>query len=442
MDRAQGLRNTLAHLKKIPGVIDVKICLISNIYEPYQLGGTEFYVKTLVKALKLRGHDVFVITTRPIWGSSKTSAKEVVDGVRVYRFYPWNVYWGYRAQRKPFFLKAIWHFIEVWNPHVYLYVKRIFARERPEIIHINNVGGLSNSIFWACKGDGARVVYFLHDYLSVCPKSILLKANNDVCEKPRALCRMYQGLKRVNLRHRVDAFISPSHFLLEMHRECNSVSTGETAVVPYGIEVASEKLEELRNLKENRGSTGPINILYLGRVNKLKGLLVLSQAFKRINRNDLRLHIAGVGDCLPQLQSEFQGNESVTFHGYVSGRAKEELLLRCDVCVLPSIWYDNNPLVVLEAYKFGLPVIGSRIGGIPEMIQEKKTGFLFDPGNYEDLASVLESVSKQQLHAMSPACNEAAMSYSMENHLNRLMAVYRGRQEKPEVQGEHEGLIY
>ncbi len=218
----------------------MKICLITNIYEPYQLGGTEFYVRKLVKALKLRGHDVFVITTRPAWGSSEAPAKEVGDGVRVYRFYPWNIYWGYRAQDKPFFLKAIWHFIDVWNPQVYLFVKRILARERPEIIHINNVGGLSNSIFWACKGNGARVVYFLHDYLSVCPKSILLKTNNDLCDKPRFLCRIYQGLKRVNLRNRVDAFISPSYFLLEMHRECNSVSTGETAVVPLGIEVTSE----------------------------------------------------------------------------------------------------------------------------------------------------------------------------------------------------------
>ena len=405
----------------------MKICLITNIYEPYQLGGTEFYVKTLVKALKVRGHDVFVITTCPAWESPEVSAKDVGDGVRVYRFYPWNIYWGYRAQHKPLFLKAVWHLIEVWNPQVYLFVKRILARERPEIIHINNVGGLSNSIFWACRGHGARVVYFLHDYLSVCPKSILLRANNDLCGKPRALCRMYQGLKRTSLRNRVDAFISPSYFLLEMHRECNSVSASETVVVPLGIEVTSEELQKLRSLKQDSDAAGPVNVIYLGRVNALKGLLVLSQAFKKTKRSDLRLHIAGVGECLPQLQREFEGNGSVIFHGYVSGRAKEELFLKCDVCVLPSIWYDNNPLVVLESYKYGLPVIGSRIGGIPEMIQENKTGFLFESGSYEDLASVLERVSRQQLHGMSLACNEAAMNYSMENHLDRLLAVYRGR---------------
>jgi glycosyltransferase involved in cell wall biosynthesis len=403
----------------------MKICLISNLFEPYQLGGTEFYVRTLVKALKLRGHEVFVISTRPAQGSFCTSTKEVVDEVPVYRFYPWNVYWGYRAQNKPLFLKAIWHSIDLWNPQVYLSVKRILAREQPEVIHINNVGGLSNSIF--CKINYARVVYFLHDYISLCPKSILLKSNADLCNKPRLLCRIYQGIKRVNLRNKVDVFVSPSSFLLKMHQRYNSVNSVETAVVPYGIEISPEELERLWSLKQDRTANGQINALYLGRVDALKGLLVLSQAFKLANREDLRLHIAGVGDCLPQLQREFEGNERVVFHGYVDGREKEELFLHSDVCILPSIWYDNNPLVILEAYKYGLPVIGSKIGGIPEMIQEKKTGFLFEPGDQEALASVLRSVSREQLHTMSRSCHEAARNYSMDNHLDRLMAVYKRR---------------
>lgn len=406
----------------------MKICLISNLFAPHHLGGTESYVRALAKALKLRGHQVFVITTRPAQASFCTSSKEVVDEVPVYRFYPWNVYWGYRAQNKPLFLKAIWHFIDLWNPQVYFVIKKILSWERPEIIHINNVGGLSNSIFWACKMDGARVVYFLHDYISVCPKSILLKSNNELCNKPRLLCRIYQGVKRVNLRNRADVFVSPSSFLLKMHQRYHSINSGETVVVPHGIEIAPEELERLWRRRQNRPSKGQINALYLGRVDALKGLLVLGQAFKLANRQDLRLHVAGVGDCLPQLQREFKGNENIVFHGYVGGREKEELLLHCDVCVLPSIWYDNNPLVILEAYKYGLPVIGSRIGGIPEMIQENKTGFLFEPGDHKDLASVLKSVSRKQLQSMSRSCHEAARNNSMDNHLDNLMAVYRGGQ--------------
>lgn len=405
----------------------MKICLISNLFAPHHLGGTEFYVRTLAKALKLRGHQAFVITTRPAQGSFRTSTKEVVDEVPVYRFYPWNVYWGYRAQDKPLFLKAVWHFIDMWNPQAYFVIKKILSRERPDIIHINNVGGLSNSIFWACKKDGARVVYFLHDYISVCPKSILLKSNTDLCNSPRLLCRIYQGVKRVNLRNRVDVFASPSSFLLKMHQKYNAINSGETAVVPYGIEIAPEELEKLWSLKQDRTANGQIQALYLGRVDALKGLLVLSQAFKLASRQDLRLHIAGVGDCLPQLRREFEGNENIVFHGYIDGREKEELFLHSDVCILPSIWYDNNPLVVLEAYKYGLPVIGSRIGGIPEMIQENKTGFLFEPGDHEALASVLGSVSKKQLNGMSRSCHEAVRNYSMDNHLDRLMAVYKGR---------------
>jgi glycosyltransferase involved in cell wall biosynthesis len=420
----------------------MKICLISNLFEPYHLGGTEFYVRTLAKALKRRGHEVFVITTCPSQGSFCTSAKEVVDEVTVYRFYPWNIYWGYRAQNRPLFLKAIWHFIDLWNPQVYLSVKKILAREKPQVIHINNVGGLSNSIFWACQKDGARVIYFLHDYISVCPKSILLRSNNDLCNKPFLLCRIYQGIKRVNLRNRVDVFASPSLFLLEMHQRYNSINSAETAVVPYGIEISPEELDKLRSRKQSRAANGQIHLLYLGRVDALKGLLILGQAFKLANREDLRLHIAGVGDCLPQLQREFEGNERVVFHGYVDGREKEELFLHSDVCILPSIWYDNNPLVILEAYKYGLPVIGSKIGGIPEMIQENKTGFLFEPGDQEALASVLRSVSKKQLHSMSRSCHKAARNYSMDNHLKRLMAVYKGGQEKPEVNSDRGNPVY
>jgi len=124
----------------------------------------------------------------------------------------------------------------------------------------------------------------------------------------------------------------------------------------------------------------------------------------------------------------FLNNENIVFHGYVGGRKKEKLLLHCDVSVLPSIWYDNNPLVILEAYKYGIPVIGSRIGGIPEMIQENKTGFLFESGDHKDLASVLKNVSRNQLHSMSRSCQEAARNNSMDSHLDRLMVVYRGRQ--------------
>ena len=138
----------------------------------------------------------------------------------------------------------------------------------------------------------------------------------------------------------------------------------------------------------------------------------------------MKLHIAGSGDYLAQLRQDLQHFNNVTFYGYVSGPKKEELFAKCDVCVLPSICYDNSPLVVLEAYKYGLPVIASRIGGIPEMIRENRTGYLFEPGDESALSSVFKSISRKQLRTMAHHCQRFAMDYSLEKHQARLMAIY------------------
>jgi glycosyltransferase involved in cell wall biosynthesis len=167
-----------------------------------------------------------------------------------------------------------------------------------------------------------------------------------------------------------------------------------------------------------------VNVLYLGQIVPHKGVSLLAKAFKKVSRNDLRLHIAGDGDYSDPLQDELKDLRNVTFHGHVTGEAKERLLAGSDVCVLPSICYETAGLVILEAYKYGLPVIGSRIGAIPEMIAENRTGFLFEPGDESDLVSVLQNISKERLGKMANDCRQAAMSYSMENHLDKLFEVY------------------
>jgi len=165
-------------------------------------------------------------------------------------------------------------------------------------------------------------------------------------------------------------------------------------------------------------------LLYLGQVVPHKGLSVLAKAFKAAKRDDLWLHIAGYGDYVGQIQDELKGCSNVTFHGHVTGETKESLFSESDAFVLPSICYDNAPLTIPEAYQYGLPVIGSDIGGIPEMIQENKTGFLFEPGNASSLASILRRISLEQLRKMTHDCQKTAQTYTMENHVEKLLAVY------------------
>jgi glycosyltransferase involved in cell wall biosynthesis len=402
----------------------VKICLITNIYEPYKLGGTEFYVKGLTKSIKKKGHDIFVISTCPPGKAFPGVINEIIDGVKVYRFYPWNVYWGYRAQERSLFLKPFWHLVDQWNPHVYFTVRRILSKELPDVIHIHNMGGFSNSIFWACRGYGRKVVYTIHDYISICPKSILLRADFEMCKQMKLPCRLYQMIKRWSLSGRVDVCISPSSFNAELHKHHGILKNGNYAVIPYGIEITGGESGMKEAVDNARAGDNDVNLLYLGQVVRHKGLSVLTQAFEETKRDDVRLHIAGDGDYIEHMQRELGDNSKVTFYGHVSGDAKESLFSRSDALVLPSICYDNAPLSISEAYKYGLPVIGSSIGGIPEMIRENKTGFLFEPGNISSLASILRRISLEQLRRMTHDCQKAAKTYTMENHLEKLLSLY------------------
>jgi len=403
----------------------MKICLVTNLYEPYSTGGADIYVKWLAQALRQNGHEVFVVTTCPARESFPGFRKEVMDDILVYRFYPLNIYWGYQAQRKPLFLKPFWHSIELWNPHAYSVFRHILSKESPDVVHINNMGGFSNAIFWAAKNKRCRLIYTLHDYLSVCPKSILLKNSLEVCNKPRLLCKFYQMIKRWNLSKTVDIVISPSQFVIDMHRKHGLLNTNRYAVIPQGVEITRENIEQVNRVRGNYDSNGSIEILYIGRVEAYKGVAVLARAFTRANRDNLSLHIGGSGDFMMNMQAELKDCDNLKFYGWVSGAEKEELFLKSDVLVLPSTWYDNAPLAILEAYKYGLPVIGSRIGGIPEMIREWETGFLFAPGDEGILAEIFNGITKEQLREMSPACQELAVSYSMERHLERLMEVFQ-----------------
>ena len=298
----------------------MKICLVTNIYEPYQLGGTEVYVKALTAGIKSRGHDIFVITTCPPAQGFRGVVNETIDGIPVYRFYPWNIYWGYRAQEKPIFLKPLWHFVEQWNPHVYFKVGKILGKELPDIVHIHNMGGFSNSIFWACKRSARKVVYTLHDYISICPKSILLKSNLEICRRNRLPCKVYKMIKRWSSKGKVDLFISPSSFNAELHRQHGFLKNGQYTVIPLGIEMTSDGLGQKKGSAKFGVEDQIINLLYLGQVVPHKGLSVLAKAFKSAKRGDLKLHIAGYGDYLGQVQDELKDYSNVTFFCSLTNR--------------------------------------------------------------------------------------------------------------------------
>lgn len=119
----------------------------------------------------------------------------------------------------------------------------------------------------------------------------------------------------------------------------------------------------------------------------------------------------------------------VTFRGYLSGRELEETISAAKVVIVPSEWYENAPLSVLEAFAYGKPVIGARIGGIPEMIEDGTNGYLFEPGNAADLLdkwSKFLNLPDEKVRLLGQnARKKIENEYSAESHCRQLLDVYQ-----------------
>ena len=271
----------------------------------------------------------------------------------------------------------------------------LLRSERPDIVHLHNIHHqISPSILHTIKAHALPVVMTLHDYKMVCPVYTLL-LNGRPCQRCRG-GRYYNGLinrctknsylkSAVNvlemyLHHRilhiydlVDVFISPSLFLKEKVQEMGF--EGEVVHMPNFIDVG--EFSPCYNHKER-------SLVYFGRLSPEKGLFTLLEAISGL---DLELKIIGDGPLRKDMEKmvKEKGLDNVSFLGYRRGEELKGAIQRAMAVILPSQWYENYPRSVIEAFALGKPVIGSRIGGIPELVRDGETGLTFEPGNVEDL---------------------------------------------------------
>ena len=147
--------------------------------------------------------------------------------------------------------------------------------------------------------------------------------------------------------------------------------------------------------------------LYFGRLSQEKGLVTLINTFNAMPH--LQLKIVGEGPMTDTLKTIAGAN--IEFCGYQSGDTLRSTIRDCKAIIVPSEWYENNPMTIIEASAAGIPAIGARIGGIPEIIVEGKTGYIFTPKSVEELTeavSKLEALTSEQYEVMSQNCREFA----------------------------------
>jgi glycosyltransferase involved in cell wall biosynthesis len=168
--------------------------------------------------------------------------------------------------------------------------------------------------------------------------------------------------------------------------------------------------------------------LFLGQVEGPKGILALIEAFRQLRAlyDDVTLHVVGDGALLPTLKRMSRDIRGLVLRGRLDGDGVHTALSESDVLVVPSLCAENQPSTILEAYAVGVPVIASRVGGIPEIIQDGETGFLVDPGSVEDLLRALRLCVEDPKHirAMASACHTVAREHAAERVVDQYLEVY------------------
>jgi len=322
-------------------------------------------------------------------------------------------------------------------------INSLLKRWKPDIVHLNNFAHqISPSILSVFRKYKIPAVMTLHDYKLVCPTYSMLM-NGRPCEKCKDgkfyncllnkcaknsslkslvnTMEMYLHHKILNIYDIIHIFISPSIFLMEKVKEMGF--NGNIVYLPNFVDL--EKYKPSYDYKDKA-------IVYFGRLSKEKGMETLIDAVKNLN---VELKIIGSGPYEDKLKNrvKVENISNVYFLGYKEEGELIDIVRESLFVVVSSECYENNPISVLESFALGKPVIGARIGGIPELVINGKTGFTFKDGDSADLREKINYLlanPKMVVEMGRNAREFVEKNFSSEEHYKKLMRIYRTAIEK------------
>lgn len=335
----------------------------------------------------------------------------------------------------------------VWNREAARSLDRLLHEVRPDVAHLHNIyHHLSPSILPVLMRHGVPAVMTLHDLRLLCPAIHMLRRGR-VCERCRggrfhqavlgrcvkdstaasllaAIETAHQTRRRLYLRA-VSRFLCPSDFYRRKFVEWG-YPEDRLAHLPNFVD-----LEAWRPADPPDGGA-PDGVLYFGRLSREKGLATLLEAHARWARRRADagdgaapvLRLAGEGPLEAELRrSAAAGDGRVEFLGSLTPDALRRELARARFTVLPSEWYENGPLALIESLAAGVPVVGADIGGIPEHLRDGREGVLFRAGDPAALAEALARADSLPPDARAQARRAAETRFSRKDHMDRLESI-------------------
>ena len=329
----------------------------------------------------------------------------------------------------------------IWSSSSYKELKVLLGADCPDIVHIHShFPQISPSAYKACYDMGIPVIHTLHNFRSICPGALLLRDGN-----PCELCLHGSLLNSLKYRCYRDSIMATGTLTatIAFNRMLGSYTRYVSKYIALTKFAASRFImggipENLISIKPNflPGTPKPGNgsggyAVYIGRLSVEKGVRTLCSAWKTV---DYPLKIIGDGPLMDELSGLPPENlKNIEFCGYL-GRAEILNIVRdASFQLVPSECYEGFPMVLLEAFACGTPVIGTDIGSIGEIIIEDETGLKFESGNADSLAKTVHEMLKDpaRLKAMRHKCKQTFDSqYSKQISYNTLMQIYNQALEK------------
>lgn len=457
----------------------MKVVLATHHFLPRYAAGAELYAYRLARWLQDHGHAVAVACVESIadGDGGLRVEREDYEGLAVYRLY-------FNLARTPDPFR--WSY---WNPDIGAWFEGFLREQAPDVLHVNSGYLLSASVIQAGRAAGVPVVLTLHDYWFLCPRITLRRPDGTLTVLPNrpaecAWCLMMEKRRyrlpdvasggrigrlvtawldrsrspRVQVieeRRRVlkealdqvTAFVAPSRFLHDLYIG-QGLPPERFSLIRYGLDMrlwhqvrgssaspppSSQEVEGDGRRDQQRAG---LRIGYLGQVEPHKGVHVLIEAFRRLslpNQGGRGAHLTIYGDLnrnasyVRRLRQLAHEEPRITFAGAYDNRRVAEVLASLDVCVVPSIWYENLPTIILEAQAWGTPVVTADLGGMAEMVRHNVDGLLFRPGDADDLARQLQRLLDEpdllpRLRAHAPRVT------TIEEQMQALMGIYQNVQ--------------
>lgn len=397
----------------------MRIVIAVHHFPPYYVSGAELRAYRTATWLQDQGHDVRVICVEVIDvgdGYGLTFADDVYDGLSVRR-----LSLNLAAAPDPF----RWAYDNRWiGEHLREYLNEL----APDLLHLISGYLMSGSTLRTASELGIPTVVTLTDFWFLCPRITLLRSNGQLCTPPfdaatcarclgeekrryripgqvapalmNAFWRARQGrVAQVQARmaflektlDRVDAIISPSRFLRDFFIEDG---------VPAERIVFSRQGRDFPNLTPELLTKTPseyLRIGYLGQIAPHKGVHTLFEAVRQLPGVPLEVKAYGDATTFPDytqcLRQMIRQDSRLSLAGVYERREVSRVLQRVDVVVVPSVWYENSPNTILEAFAHRTPVVVSDLGGMAELVEDGVNGLRFVPGDPSSLAIKLQQLA-------------------------------------------------